>query len=308
MKYKVLIVTSSIDVTCKYITNKYDNMSNSFILYTDRFSDYIFRIDSYGWIICNSITGESISKEDILSIYYRKPLFPDLTSYEPKYRGMIQRDILAVIDGLVDSFEGVVLTKPCYLRCAENKIFQLQYAISHSILIPDTYIGNSREACLDFYECLKTKKAIIKPISTGKVADSEQIEVFQTQYFRPFDEEVFLTPINVQNYIEKKFEVRLTVINSNFYAVKIETPDKLDWRSDYSKHKYSVINCPEYIKNLCQKLLDDFNLRFGAFDFIVTPDDKWVFLEVNPNGQWLWLEQALNLDISQKIVEYLCGE
>ena len=44
---------------------------------------------------------------------------------------------------------------------------------------------------------------------------------------------------------------------------------------------------------------------FGAFDFIVTPELKWIFLEINPNGQWLWLEQSLKLDISQKIVEYL---
>ena len=43
----------------------------------------------------------------------------------------------------------------------------------------------------------------------------------------------------------------------------------------------------------------------GAFDFIVTPEDKWVFLEVNPNGQWLWLEQSLNLDISKKILDNL---
>jgi D-alanine-D-alanine ligase-like ATP-grasp enzyme len=52
-------------------------------------------------------------------------------------------------------------------------------------------------------------------------------------------------------------------------------------------------------------MMEDFHIVFGAFDFIVTPDDEWVFLEVNPNGQWLWLEESLQLDISQKIVEYL---
>ena len=52
-------------------------------------------------------------------------------------------------------------------------------------------------------------------------------------------------------------------------------------------------------------MMEDFNLIFGAFDFIVTPEDKWVFLEVNPNGQWLWLEQSLNLDISKKILDNL---
>ena len=51
-----------------------------------------------------------------------------------------------------------------------------------------------------------------------------------------------------------------------------------------------------------------YNLNFGAFDYIVTPENEWIFLELNPNGQWLWLEEALNLDISEKIINYLLGE
>ena len=52
-------------------------------------------------------------------------------------------------------------------------------------------------------------------------------------------------------------------------------------------------------------MLEDLELKFGAFDFIVDEEDNWVFLEVNPNGQWQWLEEKLNLNISEKIVEYL---
>lgn len=65
------------------------------------------------------------------------------------------------------------------------------------------------------------------------------------------------------------------------------------------------ISCPDGIIMKCYKLMDDFNLAFGAFDFIVTPENEWIFLEVNPNGQWLWLEKSLKLDISKKIIEYL---
>ena len=66
-----------------------------------------------------------------------------------------------------------------------------------------------------------------------------------------------------------------------------------------------LIECPEKIKQQCLAMLKYFNLDFGAFDYIVTPDNDWVFLEVNPNGQWLWLEESLNLDISKQIVQYL---
>ena len=49
----------------------------------------------------------------------------------------------------------------------------------------------------------------------------------------------------------------------------------------------------------------DFELKFGAFDFIVNKSDEWIFLEINPNGQWLWLEKILDIPISECIFKYL---
>ena len=74
---------------------------------------------------------------------------------------------------------------------------------------------------------------------------------------------------------------------------------------DYSNHRYSLIDCPKDIIRKCYQMMLDFNLVFGAFDFIVTPENEWIFLEINPNGQWLWLEQSLGLDISQHILNNL---
>ena len=51
--------------------------------------------------------------------------------------------------------------------------------------------------------------------------------------------------------------------------------------------------------------MEDFNLYFGAFDFVVNKQNEWIFLEVNPNGQWMWLEKALDIPISQHIFRYL---
>lgn len=116
---------------------------------------------------------------------------------------------------------------------------------------------------------------------------------------------ISLTPIYLQEYIPKQFEVRVTIVGRKMYPIRIDTENKVDWRADYQNHRYTQITCPDDIIVKCYKLMDDFNLVFGAFDFIVTPELKWIFLEINPNGQWLWLEQSLKLDISQKIVEYL---
>lgn len=51
--------------------------------------------------------------------------------------------------------------------------------------------------------------------------------------------------------------------------------------------------------------MSELQLKFGAFDFIVDKDGSWIFLEINPNGQWLWLENKLDLNISSSILKVL---
>mgnify|MGYP003178473868 FL=1 len=175
------------------------------------------------------------------------------------------------------------------------------YASKYGWSIPKSYIGNDEEKGGEYTQLM----SIIKPLTTGKTYGKNGWELYQTNMFKGIKEDISLTPIYLQQYIRKQYEVRLTIIAREVYAVRIDTKNKIDWRLDYQNHRYTLIICPEDIIKKCYQMMDDFNLIFGAFDFIVTPEDKWVFLEVNPNGQWLWLEQSLNLDISKKILDNL---
>lgn len=269
----------------------------------DRFGDYEIVVgDDAQWtILC---AEWEIRKSNVHSIYYRKPRLPKLDEFEPDYRGMIYRDVISLINGIVDDFEGKVLTKPCILRKTENKIFQLLYAQKNGLIIPDSFIGNSNAKVKSFVD----KKAIIKPITTGKLILENRTELYHTNYLKNINDDISLTPIYLQEYKEKKYEVRLTCVNEIFWAVRIDAEDKLDWRKNYNGLQYSLIECPENIRNVCLKMLKDFQLDFGAFDFIVDEDEKWVFLEVNPNGQWQWLEQELKIPISKQIVDFLIAD
>jgi glutathione synthase/RimK-type ligase-like ATP-grasp enzyme len=55
-------------------------------------------------------------------------------------------------------------------------------------------------------------------------------------------------------------------------------------------------------------LMTALGLRFGALDFLLTPDDEWVFLEINPNGQWAFIEQATGLPIAAAIADALTSQ
>lgn len=297
---KVLIITSSIDSTVDYILNKYDGIAEFYRFDVDVFSKYeVVLGGTRQWVI--SCSEWSLEKKELYSIYYRKPRLPELDKYNLDYQGMIAKDIISLINGIVDDFHGKVLTKPYILRKTENKAFQLLYAQKKGLLIPESFVGNSNKRSSNFLD----KKSIIKPLTTGKIKSGDGVELYQTSYFTMLDEDISLTPIYLQEYINKLYEVRMTYIDGCFFTVRIDSEDKLDWRRNYRTLQYKIIDCPLEIIGQCTRLLKDFRLYYGAFDFIVDENNQWVFLEVNPNGQWLWLEHELQIPISKKIVKYL---
>ena len=302
MKKKILIITSSIDCTVDYLIEKYSSWLEFFRFNVDFLGKYEVSIGSEAcWCILDKEKNKYIRKDDIFSIYYRKPMFPDLKEYEEAYHQMIQSDIYAIIAGIVNSFEGKVLSKPYLLRKAENKVDQLIFAQKNNWIIPKSFIGNKTVSQIKN----KKKKSIIKPLTTGKVYNGKVCEIYQTNIFTSPESSIDLTPIYLQEYIDKQYEVRLTIMNQTFFTVRIDTKDKVDWRKDYENHVYSLIDCPIDIQQKCLEMLSYYKLKFGAFDFIVTPNNEWVFLELNPNGQWLWLEKALNICISKEIINFL---
>ena len=302
-KDSILIITSSYDRTIDYIIKKYNNID--FFRYdTDHYANYNLTISNDGWTIKSS--DNEVSNKQIKSIYYRKPSFPNLDQYEPLYHHYMQKEIFASIDGIVEAFQGNCLTKPSILRRAENKILQLYTAEEIGFETPRSLISNSN---LELSLFSKKKQSIVKPLSMGRFYSKEDLYYVQTNMVEANYEfcNLELSPIYMQEYIPKDYEIRLTFIDNNYFGVKIESSNKVDWRASDSVNNYVTIQIPDIIIEKCRKLLTLLNLQFGAFDFIVSRG-QYIFLEVNPNGQWGWLEENLNLDISLKIINFLCGE
>ena len=185
-----------------YIINKYSKQAEFFRVDVDTFDEYKFCIEKGSWSIIRECFR--ITSEDVYSIYYRKPMLPDLSLYDTQYHLMIQRDIISVINGIVDSFSGCVLTKPSILRKTENKIYQLIYAGENGWDVPQSYIGNSSRDCIKYEQ----SASIIKPITTGKTHGKMDGNYIRQIYSRGLMKIIALTPVYLQNYISKQFEVR----------------------------------------------------------------------------------------------------
>jgi len=118
-----------------------------------------------------------------------------------------------------------------------------------------------------------------------------------------------LTPGIFQERVEKAYELRVTVVGSKIFSVKIDSQKnreaQLDWRRALHDVGYAAVELPREVEAKILAFMRTFGLFYGAFDFIVTPDGRYVFLEINPSGQYMWLECAADLGITAALADAL---
>jgi len=119
------------------------------------------------------------------------------------------------------------------------------------------------------------------------------------------------TMCTFQEYIDKAYEIRLTIIGNTYFPVVISSQSEdstaVDWRGADELPYGDYVPLPDHVVKNVHALMDELGLIYGAVDFIVTPDGEFVFLEVNPNGQFIWMEHDLGLAMSHCLAELLAS-
>lgn len=296
----ILTISSSFDKTIDYIAGKF-KQDKFYRFNVDQFSTYKVSYNKNGFCLTDP-KGVTLSEENCSAIYYRKPTPESFPRHLDKaYHSHILREVFSFTDGLTEAFQGTCLTKPSILRKADNKIFQLRTASDLGFNIPTPLITNYIDDVIN-----KLSSPIVKPLSSGIIDHGRKKEYVQTNLvdFNKTTESLKFSPCYFQNFQKKDYEVRLTIIDETFYPVKIVSENEVDWRKSNNKLDYELIDVPPHIKEKSLKLMKLLDLTFGCFDFIVC-DEEWYFLEINANGQWVWLEMELGLNISDKIIGHL---
>lgn len=196
---------------------------------------------------------------------------------------------------------------------AENKYLQWSVAQAVGFRIPDTLTSNDKGTLMRFCRMHGGQVALKAMHQDIYRVDDKVVGLFTNliseddlQLFHETDE----NPITIQEYVPKAYEARYTVVGSDHFCCRIDSQaaesTKIDWRRyDIPKTPHYVVVPPYDIREKTAILMDKLGLGYGALDFIVTPDGEWVFLEVNPMGQWLWIEDLTGLPVSAAIGERL---
>ncbi|MFB7739948.1 hypothetical protein ACFC08_37630 [Streptomyces sp. NPDC056112] len=155
---------------------------------------------------------------------------------------------------------------------------------------------------------------IYKPVASPVLIEERQLKSVYAHCLTLADLEdlqgISVTAHLFQSWVDKDHEVRLTVVGERMFAAAIHAGSDAayeDWRSDYGALTYTITTVPEQVAEGMRRLMDRLQLRYGAADFIVGPQGRWTFLEVNPCGQWDWIQGATGLPIAEAVADDLQG-
>ena len=113
-------------------------------------------------------------------------------------------------------------------------------------------------------------------------------------------------PVICQEFIDKICDIRVTIIGNKIFSAKIFSLSEKT-KIDYKNLKLEIFELPQNIKDKLLKLNRYYNLNYSAIDLIQDKNGKIYFLELNPNGQYLWIEEELKLPISFNIASFIKG-
>ena len=193
------------------------------------------------------------------------------------------------------------INDPAAASRANSKLVQLHLAPGCGLTIPDTLVSNSPTEIRDFLSD-HAGEVVVKsliPYTISGDGRTKQIMTVKVPAGAQFHDEALSGQVSIyQVYAEKSFEVRLLIFGDHAFGLKINSvkngEQTVDWRTmSPSKEHFSALQVPDSILQACKDLMANLGIVFGCFDFIVTPDGDFIFLEVNESGDFLWMEECV---------------
>ncbi|MCT9929248.1 ATP-dependent carboxylate-amine ligase [Planotetraspora sp. A-T 1434] len=258
----------------------------------------------------------TVDLETLTAVWFRRPNSPVVhdeiagdaaREYAERECGLLVRDIWESLDCRLFPARHSVLD------FAQRKQHQLAVATRLGFEIPPTLITTQPDEVLDFYNRhegrIVSKPYGYQPMSSvGVMRYTEQVLPADLGYV----DAVRFCPMIFQVYVPKRVELRVTVVGSEVFAAEIHSQAsnraRHDWRSyDLKNTPHFPHRLPEDVHDRCLRLVRKLGLSYGAIDLILTPDGRYVFLEINPSGQYLWIERLTGLPISAAVCDFLLG-
>jgi glutathione synthase/RimK-type ligase-like ATP-grasp enzyme len=241
-------------------------------------------------------------------VWWRRPrpfeLLTEITNTED--RNFAYGECHAAIAGLRSCLAVPWINNPERDEVAARKAYQLKVAAALGLRIPETLITNDPESARNFIEQQGAAGTIYKAFSATEQSWRE------TRLLKP-EERVHLdavrfAPVIFQEHIRADIDLRITIIGERVFPAEIHS-GATDYHVDFRMTMHEAIiqphTLPESVVAKLHSFMHELGIVYGAIDMRLTPEGEYVFLEVNPAGQWLFIEERTGQEISKAVAEHL---
>ncbi|MEV0230791.1 MvdC/MvdD family ATP grasp protein [Nonomuraea sp. NPDC050786] len=260
--------------------------------------------------------GEQHDLSKVTVAWYRRPGRPSAPAVQdPSQRTFAEYVAGIALTGAYDLMTGALWmpARPAHVLAVDNKLLHLHHAVRLGLTVTDTVVTNDPGELVPAWHRaggrLVTKSLEYRTFTV----DGEYGHLYTTTVPRrrlSGRHRLRHAPSMLQPNVPKAYELRVTVVGEQVFAARIDSQASrltaVDWRHyDDPNVGYSAYDLPVPVGERCVRLVAELGLSFGALDFIVTPDGQYVFLELNVNGQWAFVETLTGLPIGDAIADWL---
>jgi hypothetical protein len=260
-----------------------------------------------------SIAGVNHAVARFGAVWYRRPVPPAVAADDQGIAEWASREAKEALDGVWRTHDALWVNHPDKNLLARSKPEQLWVARRLGFEVPASLVTNDSGELASF--AVKHRRLVCKALVDGLVETADrpdrllwtsEVDARELGDLSDFGPE----PYFVQELVPKSYDVRVTVIGHEVFAVRIasqtQTATRLDWRRGATAelpHEVEVL--PEDLAVRCRALVKHYGLLFGAIDLGRRPDGGYTFFELNPNGQWAWLEHRTGLPLRSRLADLL---
>jgi hypothetical protein len=192
----------------------------------------------------------------------------------------------------------------------QSNAMQLIEAAKLGISIPETLMTNDRECIIDFIRKQQSDGTIYKTFNSpcweekGILYDFKTLTI--TEAMIPEQQIIQLTPGIYQRKVPRAYSVLAIMMGDKVMAFKHDTLPEIDWVSlkQYQSLPITPYPLPSLVERQCQRLMERLGIVFGCCHFLVTPDKDHVFISLNENAEFLWIEKHLP---ESKLLDTFCN-
>lgn len=305
----ILVVTNRDDLTADWLILEFEERQTPFVRFNTE--DYPERAGITWRAEGASLTLSTgrVDLRDVTAIWFRRPVLPRLSG-DGERATWAAREAREALDAVWRTFGGRFVNRPECNQLASVKPEQLVRAARLGFAVPPTVVTNEPKEAVAF---LATHpRAIAKPLFSGRVPGGDAEGLFFTTLLDEAAREAAASlgpePYLFQAFVDKDYDVRVTVIGDLVFAARIDsqTSDdaRVDWRKGAQTSAHSIEELPGEVRERCLTLVREYGLSFGAID-LAAVDGDYVFFEINPNGQWAWVEQLTGLPLRSAMADLL---